>query len=101
MNRRAVGKRIDVLLDALRVDMHQQIHTNLFRHIVAEFIHGPELPAGINVQQRERRRRRCKGFAGQVQHDRRVFANGIKHYRVFSLGNHFAHDLNAFRFQSL
>ena len=53
------------------------------------------------MQQGKGRRRRVKGLAGQVQHDRRILADGIEHHRVAEFGHHFAHDMDAFGFKLL
>jgi prephenate dehydrogenase len=36
-----------------------------------------------------------------MQHGRTVFADAVKHDRVFCLSQHFAHDVDAFGFQPL
>lgn len=101
VDRRAVGERIDVLLDPFRVDVDDQLHTRFLGHLLAELIHLAKLPAGIHMQQWKRRDRRVKGLARQMQHDRTVLADGVEHYRIFGLGDDFAHDLNAFGFEAL
>jgi hypothetical protein len=40
----------------------QQLHAQLARHAVAQGVHVAELPGGVDVQQRERRRRRVEGL---------------------------------------
>ena len=44
---------------------------------------------------------REKRFSGHMQHGRAVFTDGIKHNRIVNLRDHFAHNLNTFRFQLL
>ena len=44
---------------------------------------------------------REKGLFGDMQHGRAVFTDGIKHDRIVDLRDHFAHNLNTFRFQLL
>lgn len=75
MQRRPVVKRIDVLRDGFRVGMDEQLNATLARHVVAELVHLPELPAGIDVQQRKGWRRGIERLAGKVQHDRAVLAH--------------------------
>ena len=44
--------------------------------------------------------RRVKCFARKVQHHRRIFTHRIEHYWLVSLGDHFAHDVDAFGLQA-
>ena len=36
-----------------------------------------------------------------MQHHRAVLADRVEHHRILALGNDFAHDMDAFRFQAL
>ena len=65
----AMGKRANALFHTFLIGVHQQLHAYLFRHLVPEANHLPELPGGIHMHQRERRLTRREGFHGQVQHD--------------------------------
>lgn len=56
-------ERINVLLDALGVDMHQQVHSGLARHVVPEVVHGLEFPTRVDVQQGKGRRTRIESFS--------------------------------------
>ena len=81
--------------------MDDQVEAAFGRHPVAELDHLAEFPGGVDVQQGKRRRGRVKGLAGQVQHDRRILADGVEHHRVVEFGHHFADDVDAFGFQLL
>ena len=63
--------------------------------LVAERDHFLELPARVDVQQREGNAAREEGLAGQVQQDRGVLADGIHEQRLGELGRHFAEDVDA------
>ncbi len=55
---RAVRERIDSVRQTLLVDVHDELEARASRAIrVAEFVHVAELPGGVDVQQRKRRRR--------------------------------------------
>ncbi|MCY1437353.1 hypothetical protein D9M71_535110 [compost metagenome] len=101
MQGRAVVEGVDPALDALGIDVHQQLQAQALGGLVAEGDHLAELPGGVHVQQGEGRLARGEGLHRQVQHDRAVLADGVEHHRVFTLGDHFADDLDAFGFQAL
>ena len=48
------------------------------------------------MHQRERRLGRIEGLHRQMQHDGAVFADGIEHHRVLTLGDHLTHDVDTF-----
>ncbi len=91
----AVAEGADPLGHPLLVDVHQQVEAALPRHAVAKLDHLPEFPGGIDVQQGKRRLGRKEGLARQVQHHRRILADGVKHHRVLELGHHFPQDVDA------
>jgi hypothetical protein len=68
---------------------------------IAELDHFFELIAGIDVQQRERDGAGEEGLLGEAEEHRRVFADGIEQYRTLTFGDHFAHDVDAFRLELL
>ena len=68
---------------------------------VAEGDHLAELPAGVDVQQRDRRARRMERLQQQVQQHRTVLADGIQHHRVAELGRDLAQDVDAFGFEPI
>ena len=53
------------------------------------------------MEQRERRRRGIERLARQVQHDRAVFADRVKHDGPFGFGHHFTHDVDGLRLKAL
>jgi len=53
------------------------------------------------VEQREGRRRWKECLFRQVQHHRRILADGIEHHRLFGLGHHLAHDVDGFGFETV
>jgi hypothetical protein len=68
---RTVVEGVDALLLGLGVLIDQQFHAADFRHLLAQFVHGAELPRRIDMQQRKRRRGRIESLARQMQHDGR------------------------------
>ena len=101
VERRAVGKGGNPLADPLLVDMHDEVQAAFGRHPVTELDHLAEFPGSVNVQQGKWRRGRVKGLACQVQHDRRVLADGVEHHRVGEFGHHLADDVDTFCFELL
>ena len=72
------------------------------RHcLVAERDHVAELPARVDMHQREGRLRGIEGLHGEMQHDGRILADRIEHHRLLAFGRDFADDVDALRFQPL
>ena len=101
MDGRAVRERIDARGDALRVDVDQQLQTELRRHLIAERDHLAEFPGRIDVHQRKRRFRRIERLHGEMQHHGAVLADGVEHHRTLTLRDNFAHDVDALGLQAL
>ena len=93
-----MSERANTLFNAFLVGMNDQLHTNFFRHLVAELNHLPELPGGIHVHQWEWRLAWVESLTRKMQHHRRVFTDGVKHYGVIEFGSHFADDMHTLRF---
>ena len=72
-----MGERPDVSLNAVGIDMDQQIETVSCGHTVAEFDHLAKFPARIDMQQRKGQLRRIKGLEGKMQHHRGILADRI------------------------
>ncbi len=81
--------------------MHDQLEPQFSDAIIPEFDHLLKLPRGVHVQQRKRRLGRIKSLHSQVQHDRRIFADGVQHDRIFALRHHLPHDVDTLGFQPL
>jgi hypothetical protein len=96
---RAVIEGIDPALDRLGVLVDEQFHAALPGHLVTQFVHLPELPGGVDVQQRERWRRGMERLARQVKHHRAVLADRIHHHRPLGLRDDFAHDVDRLGFE--
>ena len=91
---RAVVERIDVVADAVLVDVDQKIEAELLRHRVAEFDHLPELPGRIDVKKGERRLCRIERLHGEMQQDGRILADRIEHDRLGEGRSHFAENVD-------
>ncbi len=98
---RAVRERVDALRQTLRVHVHEQLHAEFARHLVAKLVHVAELPRRVDVQQRKRRRRRIERLDREVQHHRAVLADGVEHHRLLALRHHLAHDVDALGLEPL
>src|SRR3546814_10799521 len=85
------------LFRSLGVDVGDQLKAHLLDHLGAEAVHLLELPAGVDMQHRERQLAREEGLARQVQHYGRIFADGIQHHRVAELCSDLTNDMDAFR----
>ena len=81
----------------VRVD--DQLGVQSLRGLVAERNHLLELPARVDVQQREGNASGEEGLAGQVQQHRGVLADGIHQDGLRELGRHLAEDVDAFGFE--
>ena len=97
----AVADRADALRDAVGVGVHAQVDAGLGGAAIAEGDHLAELPAGVDVQQRDRRRRRCERLQQQVQQHRAVLADRVQHHRVAELGRDLAQDVDALGFEAV
>ncbi|MCY1438159.1 hypothetical protein D9M71_543460 [compost metagenome] len=53
------------------------------------------------MQQWERQFSRVERLQGQVQHHCTVLTDGVEHYRVLTLSDHFSHDVNALGLKTL
>ena len=100
VQRRAGIERIDAALHAVLIDMDDQIQPQPLGGRVAELDHLPEFPGRIDMQQRKRRLGGIERLHRQMQHHRRILADGIEHHRVGELGRHLAHDVDALGFQA-
>ena len=98
---RAVRERVDALRDTVRVRMHDQLQVVLLRDLLAQFVHRLEFPERVDVQQGKRQRGRIERLERDVQHRGAVLADRIQHHGLVAFGDHLAHDLDAFGFQTL
>jgi len=98
----AVLQRVQPQLAALFVGVDQQLPPQLMPHVTfPERDHLAELPSGIDMHQRKRGLGRIEGFHGQLDHDRRIFADRIEHDRVLKLSRDLADDVDALRLKLL
>jgi hypothetical protein len=83
----------------IRVD--DQGHPRRGGERVAQRVELGELPAGVDVEQREGRPRGEEALAREMEHDAAVLAAGEEHHRPCRLGGALADDLDRFRFQAV
>jgi hypothetical protein len=79
--------------------VHDELGVQALRGFVAEGNHFLELPAGVDVQQREGNATGEERLAREVQQHRGIFADGVHQQRLGELGRHLAHDVDALGFQ--
>ena len=101
VDRGTVRERRDILGLAARVGVHHEVKVVFRRHLVAEGDHFLELPAGIDMQKRERDAAGEEGLAGKVQQNGGILAHRIEHDRLFKLGGHLAENMDRFAFKGL
>ena len=53
--RRAVIEGVDCARRRVRILVHDKLHPAALGHLIAHLVHGPKLPGGVDVQQREGR----------------------------------------------
>ncbi|KEY99645.1 hypothetical protein AI27_02155 [Sphingomonas sp. BHC-A] len=97
---RAVVERVDAAFLRFGIPVDQQFHARLPRHAVAQVVHRPEFPGGVDMQQREGRGRGVEGLARQMQHHRRILAHAVEHDGLFGLRHDFPQDVDALRLQT-
>ena len=81
---------------ALLIDVDDQVEAQLFRALVAEGDHLPELPGRVHMQQREWRIGGIEGLHRQMQQHGGILADGIEDHRPLAGGRHLAKDMDAF-----
>ena len=90
----AAVERVDPARDPLLVHVHQEVQPVLLRHPRAERVHLLELPRRVDVEERERRRRRPERLLREPEHHGAVLADRVQHHRVLGLGDDLAHDVD-------
>ena len=93
---RADEKRLRALGNRFGVGVDDQPRADLGGVPVAELDHLAELVGRVDVQERKRDRARIERLLRQPQQHRRVLADRIEHHRPLELGDHLAHDVDAF-----
>ncbi len=89
-----VVEGVDPAPESLVVGVDAHIKAEFRRRPVPEGDHLPELPGGVDVQEREGDRRWPEGLAGQVEQHRGVLADGIEHDRPLRRRHPLAQDLD-------
>jgi hypothetical protein len=97
----AVREGVDPPLNGLGIDVNDQLQAELPHPCIAKFVHFSKLPGRVHMEEWERRFRREERLDRQMQHDRTVFAYGVKHYRLLAFGNRLSHDVDALRLEPL
>ena len=92
----AVFPRGNIQLEAVLIDVHQQLKPQLVADIfVTELDHLPELIGRVDVQQGKRGLRWVERLCGEMQQHGRVLADRVQHHRLAELGHNLSHDVNA------
>src|ERR1700681_4469091 len=87
----AVREGVDPPLNGLGIDVNDQLQAELSHPCIAKFVHFSKLPGRVHMEQWERRFRGEERLDRQMQHDRTVFAYGVKHYGLLAFGNRLSH----------
>ena len=82
------------VVDVVLHGRHDQAHAQPRDGRVAIVEELREVVPRVDVQQRERQRRRREGLHGEVQHDDRVLAAGEEDHRPLELPGHLPHDVD-------
>jgi hypothetical protein len=101
MHRRARGDRSNAARHAVLIGMHQQINSETTGGFIAKRNHFAKFPGRIDVEQRERQRRRIECLDREVQQNGAVLADRIHQNRVVGGGDDLAEDMDALGFQAL
>jgi hypothetical protein len=99
MECRAGGDRPDAALDAVLVDVDDEIEAEALRHLVAEGDHLLELPRRIDVKERERQLGGVERLQREMEHHAGVLADRIEHHRVGELGDDLSDDRDRLGFE--
>ena len=92
----------DACCDPVLVNIHDEVEAELVPDIgIAEGDHLPEFPGCVNMHQGEGRLPRRERFPRQMQHDRRIFADGVQHDRMIELSRHLTNDMYALCLKTL
>ena len=91
---RTMVERVDPAFFGFGILIDDELHAALARHAVAQFVHRLEFPRRVDMKQRERRRRRIKSLAREMEHHRAVLAHAVQHHGLGRVGHHFAHDMD-------
>ena len=94
-----MGKGVDALPQPILIGVNNQFHAHSLSVLITKTDHLLKFPGGIDVQQRERRLARIKGFQRQMEHHRGILTDGIQHHRVLEFGDHLADDVYALGFE--
>ena len=91
----AVLERVDLVAHAFEVDLLDELRADVLRELVPEGDHLLELERRVDVQERERDRRRIERLLRKSQHHAAVLADRVEHHRVLELGCDLSNDLDA------
>jgi len=69
MQRRAMIEGVHILLDAIRIDIDDEVKPQALGGFIPEGNHVAEFPAGIHMHQGKGRLGGIKGLHGEVQHN--------------------------------
>lgn len=97
----AVAERCHVRVARLLVGGQAQIQVEFLGGAVAQFVHLAELPAGVDVHDREGDRAGMEGLARQVQQDRGVLTDAVEQNGALEGGGRLPEDPNGFGLQGV
>ena len=97
----AVAQRADATGHAILIDVDDEIEIESRGGFVAESDHVPELPGGVDVQQREWRFARRKRLERQMEQDGRILADRVQQNGFAEFRRHLTNDVYALGLQAV
>ncbi len=91
----AVFQRMDVQLQTFLINVHKKFEAQLFPDITSRKAIISLNFQVVSTSATEKVVSRIERFQCQLKHHRRVFPDGVKHYRIPELRNDLADDVNA------
>jgi hypothetical protein len=85
----------------LLIGMDDEMDAEFGRVAIAKLDHLLELIAGVYVQEGKGNLAGIESLLGEPKQDRGIFSDGVEQDGTLALGDDFAQDVNAFRFQLL
>ena len=81
--------------------MDDQVEAVLLLYRLTKAVHLLEFPGGIDMEELEGELPGVKRLQREVEHHRRVLANGVQHHGVVELGGDLTDDVDALGFEGL
>src|SRR6476620_8798808 len=97
----AMADRANAQRNPFGIAVDPQLDASFLRTLIAKADHFPKLPAGVDVEQRDRWTGWIEGLQQQVQQDRTVLADRVHHHRISKPGRDLAQDVDALGLETI